>query len=80
LVSFKTEKIGFAAYLVNAGVLLSAVHVRSRNRASFEFALAPEEADSLELEFQRSEFFRYFESFRYLRDRTLRGSTNGKQG
>lgn len=79
MVSFRTEKIGFAAYLVHSGVLLSAVHVKTRNRASFEFALAPEEADALELEFTRSEFFRYFESFRHLRDRTLRGH-NVKQG
>lgn len=69
---FTTDKIGLAAYLVLQGKILSGVQVKTRNRAFFTFDVEPEEAMRLELDYTRSEQFRFFEAFRYLRDRTIR--------
>jgi hypothetical protein len=72
--TFTTDKIGFAAYLVVVGKSLSGVQVKTRNRAYFTFEMPQEEASRLELEYTRSEHFRFFEAFRYLRDRTIHGA------
>lgn len=71
---FTTDKIGFAAYLVVLGKSLTGVQVKTRNRAYFTFDVPQDEASRLELEYTRSEHFRFFESFRYLRDRTIHGA------
>lgn len=71
---FTTDKIGLAAYMVVAGKGLLGVQVKTRNRAFFAFDVSPEEATKLELEYTRSEHFRFFEAFRYLRDRTIHGA------
>jgi hypothetical protein len=72
--SFSTDKIGLAAYLVVVGKTLTGVQVKTRNRAFFNFEMSQEEASRLELEYTRSEHFRFFEAFRYLRDRTIHGA------
>jgi len=72
--TFTTDKIGFAAYLVVVGKSLSGVQVKTRNRAYFTFEMPSEEASRLELDYTRSEHFRFFEAFRYLRDRTIHGA------
>lgn len=74
MTTFTTDKIGFATYLVVVGKVLSAVQVKTRNRAFFVFEVSPDEANKLELEYTRSEHFRFFEAFRYLRDRTIHGA------
>lgn len=72
--TFTTDKIGLAAYLVVVGKSLSGVQVKTRNRAFFTFQMDPAEAHTLELDYTRSEHFRFFEAFRYLRDRTIHGA------
>lgn len=71
--AFTTDKIGLAAYLVVLGKDLSGVMVKTRNRAYFTFNLSPDDAAKLELDYTRSEHFRFYEAFRYLRDRTIHG-------
>jgi hypothetical protein len=70
--SYTTDKIGFAAYLVVVGKVLTGVEVKTRNKAFFSFEVSAEEASRMELDYTRSEHFRFFEAFRYLRDRTIR--------
>jgi hypothetical protein len=70
--SYTTDKIGFAAYLVVVGKVLTGVDVKTRNKAFFSFEVSAEEASRMELDYTRSEHFRFFEAFRYLRDRTIR--------
>lgn len=72
--TYTTDKIGLAAYLVVVGKTLSDIQVKTRNRAFFTFSVTPDEAARLELEYTRSDYFRFFEAFRYLRDRTIRNS------
>lgn len=72
--TFATDKIGLAAYLVVLGKDLSGVQVKTRNRAYFIFNMGTDEAARLELEYTRSEHFRFYEAFRYLRDRTIHGA------
>ena len=72
--SFQTDKIGFAAFLIVNSVHLVEVRTKSRNRASFVFDLASDKASDLELEYTRSDHTKFFEAFKYLRDRTIRGS------
>lgn len=72
--NFTTDKIGFAAFLVVAGKTLSSIQVKTRNRALFTFDVPPDEASRLELDYTRSEHFRFYEAFRYLRDRTIHGA------
>ena len=72
--TFRTDKIGLAAYFLVKGKRLLGVEVKSRNRAFFEFDLGEAEASAAEVEYMTSEFFRYYEAFRFLRDRTIRGA------
>lgn len=72
--SLKTDKIGLAAYLIVRGKVLTGVEVKSRNRSFFQFEVTDAEASALESEYMTSEFLRYFEAFRLLRDRTIRGA------
>lgn len=72
--TFTTDKIGLASYLVVMGKVLTSVQVKTRNRAFFTFEVSGEEASRLELDYTRSEHFRFFEAFRYLRDRTIRNT------
>jgi hypothetical protein len=72
--SYSTDKIGFAAYLCWKEIKLLGVAVKNRNRAIFTFEIAQDHVDELELEFTRSDMARYFEAFKYLRERTIKGS------
>jgi len=72
--TFETDKIGLACYLIITGQKLLSVNPKHRGRASFTFALAPKDAASMELSYTTSDHARFFEAFRYLRDRTLRGN------
>ena len=71
---FETDKIGFAAYLIVQSIKLLDVRAKSRNRAVFIFDIASNLATDAELEYTRSDFSKFFEAFKYLRDRTIRGS------
>lgn len=71
---FRTDKIGLAAYLLVRGKRLVGVEVKSRNRAFFSFDVSDGEASGLESEYTVSDFNRYYEAFRLLRDKTIRGS------
>jgi hypothetical protein len=72
--SFSTDKIGLAAYLMLRGCKLASVAVRNRNRSVFTFGIGPERAQELEQEYTLSDYSRYFEFFKHLRERTIRGS------
>jgi hypothetical protein len=72
--TFETDKIGLACYLIITGQKLISVNPKHRGRASFTFALSPKDAASMELAYTTSDHARFFEAFRYLRDRTLRGN------
>ena len=76
--SFQTDKIGFAAYLIVKSVRLLDVKVKTRNRSAFVFDLAPNAAADYELEYTRSDYAKFFEAFKYLRDRTIRGIKGGE--
>jgi hypothetical protein len=71
---FVTDKIGFASFLVIQGKTMTGVQVKTRNRALFCFDLDEDEASSLEVEYTRSDFNRFFEAFKFLRDKTIRGA------
>lgn len=71
---FQTEKIGLASYLVLRSFRLVDVKTRTRNRATFVFDMDPVVAVDVELDYTRSDFGKFFEAFKYLRDRTIRGS------
>jgi len=53
---------------------MTGVQVKTRNRAAFIFSLNEEEASLLEVEYTRSDFHRFFEAFKFLRDKTIRGA------
>lgn len=69
---FQTDKIGLASFLIVRSARLIEVKVKSRNRSMFVFDISPEQAMAEELEYTRSEHSKFFEAFRYLRDRTIR--------
>jgi hypothetical protein len=71
---YKTDKIGLAAFMCLKNAKLVEVQVKNRNRSTFIFDLDVDTAADLEMEFTRSDFSRYFDSFKYLRERTIRGS------
>jgi hypothetical protein len=50
--------------------------VKRAKWASFTFHLSLEDAAALELEYTRSDFSRYFETFKYLRSRVSQGEKN----
>ena len=70
---FTTDKIGFATYLLLQNRKLLRVSVKRTKWASFSFAISFEDAAALELEYTRSDFSRYFETFKYLRSRVNQG-------
>lgn len=71
--SFTTDKIGLATYLLLRGCKLLNVDVKNRNRGNFTFQIGLERAQELEQEYTLSDFSRYFEFFKHLRERTIRG-------
>jgi len=70
---FTTDKIGFATYLLLQGKRLLRVSTKRAKWASFTFPISFEDAAGLELEYTRSDFSRYFETFKYLRSRVNQG-------
>lgn len=72
--AFSTDKIGFAAYLLLRGCKLASVSVKNRNRSTFNFNIGTQRAQELEQDYTLSEHSRYFEFFKHLRERTIRGS------
>jgi hypothetical protein len=70
---FSTDKIGFATFLLLQGKRLLRVTSKRAKWASFTFALSFEDAAALELDYTRSDFQRYFETFKYLRSRVNQG-------
>lgn len=70
---YQTDKIGFASYLIMKSFRLTDVRVKTRNRSVFVFDTTPEQAGEAELEYTRSDFSKFFETFKFLRDRTIRG-------
>ena len=72
--TFETDKIGFASYLVVRSIKLVEVRAKSRNRATFVFEMLEKDALQAELDYTRSDYAKFFEAFKHLRDRTIRGS------
>jgi hypothetical protein len=72
--NFKTDKIGLACYLMVRGVELVAVLAKSKSRAIFVFKITPEEGTAQEVAYTTSDSSRFFEAFKYLRGRALKGS------
>ena len=70
---FTTDKIGLACYLMIKGVELRSVKVKSKGRASFSFNASLAEGVAYESAYTTSEHSRFFEAFKYLRERALRG-------
>ena len=70
---FTTDKIGLACYLMIKGSELTGIQTKSKGRATFQFKLSPQEGLSQELAYTTSEHSRFFEAFKYLRGRALRG-------
>jgi hypothetical protein len=70
---FSTDKIGLACYLMIKGAELTGLHGKSKGRATFTFKLSPAEAATQELAYTTSDHSRFFEAFKYLRGRSLRG-------
>jgi len=70
---FSTDKIGLACFLMIRGAELTVVRSKSKGRAFFEFKLTEEEGTSYEMAYTTSEYARFFEAFKYLRGRALRG-------
>jgi len=75
---FLTTNIGFAAYLIHQGHKPTDIKVENRNRSRFRFDLSPEDAALLDLDWRRSELCRFFDAFRYLRERTIKGLGEGE--
>lgn len=71
---YSTDKIGFAAYLCLRNVKLVDVRVKNRNRAIFVFELTEDESNQHELDYNNSDFSRYYNAFKLLRERTLKGA------
>jgi len=70
---FSTDKIGLACFLMIKGVELTSIQAKSKGRATFQFKLTPSEGLSQEMAYTTSEHSRFFEAFKYLRGRALRG-------
>lgn len=71
--AFTTDKIGLACYLMIKGIELTQVTAKSKGRASFTFKLSCSEGVTYESAYTTSEHSRFFEAFKYLRGRALRG-------
>jgi len=70
---FSTDKIGLACFLMIKGAALKNIQGKSKGRATFIFQLSPGEAMAQELAYTTSDHSRFFEAFKYLRGRALRG-------
>lgn len=71
--NFVTDKIGLACFLLIKDTPLVSVKVKNKNRALFEFDITTEKGLAEELAYTTSEHARFFEAFKYLRGRALRG-------
>lgn len=55
------------------GAELASIQSKSKGRAIFFFKLTPQEGTAHEIAYTTSEHSRFFEAFKYLRGRALRG-------
>lgn len=70
---FTTDKIGLACYMMIKGSQLIGVKVKNKGRASFSFNVTLAEGVAYESAYTTSEHSRFFEAFKYLRARALKG-------
>jgi len=70
---FSTDKIGLACYLMIKGAELTGIQAKSKGRATFLFKLSPADGTTQESAYTTSDHSRFFEAFKYLRGRALRG-------
>jgi len=70
---FSTDKIGLACYLMIKGAELTGIRSKTKGRATFLFKMSPQEGLSQETVYTTSDHSRFFEAFKYLRGRALRG-------
>jgi len=70
---FSTDKIGLACYLMIKGVELNGINAKSKGRAIFTFKLTVAEGTAQESAYTTSDHSRFFEAFKYLRSRAIRG-------
>ncbi len=68
-----TDKINVACYLMIKGHAPVRIDAKNKNRATFSFELTSEEGAKHELAYTTSDYSRFFEAFKYLRSRALRG-------
>ena len=71
--NFSTDKIGLACFLLLKKTKLLSVKAKNKSRALFEFDMSAEQGVAEELAYTTSEHSRFFEAFKYLRGRALRG-------
>ena len=71
--AFSTDKIGLACFLMIKGAELTGIQAKSKGRATFLFKLTHQEGVAQEMAYTTSEHSRFFEAFKYLRGRALRG-------
>jgi hypothetical protein len=70
---YSTDKIGLACFLMIKGAELTGIRSKSKGRAVFLFKLTPQEGLAQETAYTISDHSRFFEAFKYLRGRALRG-------
>lgn len=71
---FKTDKIGLACFLMMKNAELIGVNAKTKSRAIFTFKMTTAEGTAQEVLYTTSDYARYFEVFKYLRGRALKGS------
>ena len=69
----KTDKIGLVSYMCMKGHKITGVIAKNKNRAEFKFDLNQHDLLRLEQEYMQSDFFKFFEQFRWLREQVIRG-------
>lgn len=70
---FATDKIGLACYLMINGAELIQVKAKNKSRALFVFKMTEADGVAKEMAYTTSDYSRFFEAFKYLRGRALRG-------
>jgi hypothetical protein len=71
----RTDKIGLVAYMCMKGHKVIEVAVKNKNRASFKMPVSTIQLLQIEQEYMQSDFFKFFEQFRWLREQVIKSDT-----
>ena len=72
--NFKTDKIGLVSYLMMQGYKVLGLDAGStRNRSFYIVDIDEDRGLELQQDFMNSEFAKFYENFRYLRERAIQG-------